>query len=105
MKKTFEKRHNGRTPAEIGEDAAKREGQVSDEKNPVYLFQTTDTSILLAIARDQLDPVKIAKRELARRGLGSDGQWIGFRAAKDFWNLAVYRNNKLVVIPGKNVNQ
>jgi len=70
-----------------------------DKKNPAYLFQEADTSILLAIAQDRIDPVELAKKELASRGLGSNGQWIGFKAARDFWGIAFYRNGKLVTIP------
>ena len=99
MKKTFEKRHNGRTSSEIGKDAAKREGQISDEKNPANLFQTTDVSLLLAIAQDRIDPVELAKKELANRGLGSYGQWIGFKKAKALWSVLFYRNGKAITIP------
>ena len=71
-----------------------------DDKNPAYLFQTTDTSILLAIAQDRIDPVELAKKELASRGLGSNGQWIGFKKAKALWDVLFYRNGKAITIPG-----
>ncbi|MFO7697898.1 MAG: hypothetical protein R6X16_12185 [Anaerolineae bacterium] len=54
-----------------------------DETNPEYLFSITATSLLLAIADGLIDPVALARRQLADRGLDSDGAWVGFdRAAQ-----------------------
>jgi hypothetical protein len=54
-----------------------------DQTNPAYIFSTTATSLLLAIAAGLLDPVALARRELASRGLDADGEWCGFdRAAQ-----------------------
>ena len=72
---------------------------MKDEKNPKFLFSLTDVDLLLAIAKDQIDPVDLAKKELANRGLGSDGKWMGFPEAKNFWNVTYYRNGKMITIP------
>jgi len=85
------------TPADYGEMAARHE--LGDDENPKFLFSLTDTKLLLAIAKDKLDAVDLARQELANRGLGSHGQWIGFKQAKNFWNHIVYRNGKGVTIP------
>jgi hypothetical protein len=52
-----------------------------DETLPEYLFSITHTDLLLAIAGGLIDPVAIARRTLADRGLDQDGQWVGFEEA------------------------
>ncbi|MBA4387656.1 MAG: hypothetical protein C0404_06720 [Verrucomicrobia bacterium] len=52
-----------------------------DHENPDYLFSTTSTVLLLAIAAGQIDPVALARRELANRGVDRSGAWVGFPAA------------------------
>lgn len=51
---------------------------VSDYDNPDFLFSTTNTNLLVAIAAGTIDPVALARRELAGRGLDRDGAWVGF---------------------------
>jgi hypothetical protein len=53
-----------------------------DATSPAYIFSTTATSLLLAIAAGLLDPVALARRELASRGLDGDGAWCGFDEAR-----------------------
>lgn len=54
-----------------------------DQTNPAFLYSTTATALLLAIAGGLLDPVALARRELASRGLDANGEWCGFdRAAQ-----------------------
>jgi hypothetical protein len=54
-----------------------------DATNPAYIYSTTATALLLAIAAGLIDPVALARRELASRGLDADGTWVGFdRAAQ-----------------------
>lgn len=50
-------------------------------------IQTADTKVLVAVARGELDLNEIARQELANRGLGLSGQWVGFEAAN-----AIVRN-------------
>lgn len=52
-----------------------------DATNPQFLFSTTATSLLLAAAAGLIDPVALARRELASRGLDANGEWCGFEAA------------------------
>ena len=58
---------------------------VSDDQNPRFLFSTTATDLLLAIAGGLIDPVALAQRELANRGLDQNGQWIGHERARKMW--------------------
>jgi len=58
----------------------------NDDENPKYMFQTTNTSLLSKIVSGELDPVDLARKEMANRGLNADGDWVGFdNAAKNFW--------------------
>jgi hypothetical protein len=57
-------------------------GDGRDITNPAYLFQQTATALLLAIAAGLIDPVLLARRELAGRGLDCDGAWVGFDRAR-----------------------
>lgn len=53
-----------------------------DNQQPDYLFNWTSNDLLVAIATGMIDPVKIAKLQLANRGLDQKtGTWIGFNAA------------------------
>lgn len=53
-----------------------------DYMNPAFLFSTTRTDLLLAAERGLIDIVKLARKELANRGLDADGNWIGFDEAR-----------------------
>ena len=54
-------------------------GDGRDITNPAYLFQQTATALLLAIAASLIDPVALARRELAGRGLDADGAVVRLR--------------------------
>ena len=46
-------------------------------------IQIALTKVLAAAARGEIDLNRLAREELASRGLDKDGQWVGFdRAAK-----------------------
>jgi len=45
-------------------------------------IQIALTKVLAAVARGELDLNRLAKEELAARGLNDRGNWIGFDAAK-----------------------
>ncbi|MFA6947115.1 MAG: hypothetical protein WC220_14575 [Pedobacter sp.] len=55
----------------------------SDEKNPQFLFSLTHNELLTAIVNKLIDPVKLAKKELANRGFDTSGKWIGFHSDKN----------------------
>lgn len=42
-----------------------------DETSPAYLYQQTATALRLAIADGQIDPVALARQQLAARGLST----------------------------------
>ena len=55
----------------------------SDDKNPAFMFQGTAAELLCKITSGEIDPVQLAKKELANRGLDASGKWVGFdNAAK-----------------------
>lgn len=60
---------------------------VSDAKNPAFVFSMTDFELLTKIAKGEIDPVVLAKTELANRGLNDNNTWIGFKQARKFWGL------------------
>lgn len=53
-----------------------------DETNPEHLFSLTAKSLLLAVADGLIDPVALARQQLAARGLDRDGEWCGFARAR-----------------------
>ena len=50
-------------------------------------IQIALTKVLAAVARGELDLNRLAKQELAARGLNDQGNWIGFDAAKKHHNV------------------
>ena len=60
---------------------------MTDELNPDLMFQLTPTPLLLRIARGELDPVALVKAELASRGIGPNGRWVGFNRARIEWGI------------------
>ena len=53
--------------------------------NPEFLFSLTHSALLVDIAKGRIDPVALAKKALANRGIDDKGQWIGFEKAERFW--------------------
>lgn len=47
----------------------------------IGFIQIADTKVLAAVARGEIDLNRIAREELANRGLGLRGEWVGFKAA------------------------
>jgi hypothetical protein len=58
--------------------AAKAAGISYDD---AAILQTASVDFLLAAARGRIDLNGMARAELASRGLGPDGKWVGFDAA------------------------
>ena len=48
----------------------------------IGFIQTAETKVLAAIARGEIDLNRIAREELAARGLGIHGEWVGFQKAR-----------------------
>jgi len=53
----------------------------------VGFIQIALTKVLAAVARGELDLNRLAREELASRGLNDHGNWIGFDAAKKHHNV------------------
>ena len=53
----------------------------------VGFIQIADTKVLAAVARGEIDLNRIAREELASRGLGLHGEWIGFQKARTIHGL------------------
>jgi hypothetical protein len=53
----------------------------------IGFIQIAKTKVLLAIARGEIDLNRIAKEELAARGLGLHGEWVGFEKARTIHGL------------------
>lgn len=58
------------------------DGSVPDKDNPLSLFSLTSVKLLTAIIRKEFNPVSLAARELAERGLSPEGKWVGFARAE-----------------------
>lgn len=56
-----------------------------DELHPDSLFSTTHSALLIDIAKGRIDPVALAKRTLANRGIDEKRRWIGFDKAGNYW--------------------
>ena len=61
--------------------------ELPDDLNPKFIFCNTATELLLEIAKEKLDAIDHAKAELAARGIGKAGVWVGFREAKKQWEV------------------
>ena len=59
----------------------------ADELNPAYIFNLTWTELLLKLADGTLNAQELARKEMANRGLGRNGEWVGFVQAKEEWKL------------------
>lgn len=60
--------------------------ELSDRKNPDYVFCLTDNDILMKAVTGQIDLLELAKRELAGRGIDYNGKFVGFALAKNGGN-------------------
>ncbi len=50
-------------------------------------IQTALAKVLAAAARGELDLNRLAREELAARGLDDHGKWVGFQRAKQIHNV------------------
>ncbi len=61
----------------------------SNESDPKYMFQGSDTSLVLKIAQGKIKAQEYAKYELQNRGFGKNGEWVGFDDSKKIWKSKV----------------
>ena len=48
----------------------------------IGFIQVAEAKVLAAVARGEIDLNRIAREELANRGLGLNGEWVGFDRAR-----------------------
>ena len=53
----------------------------------IGFIQIADAKVLAAVARGEIDLNRIAREELASRGLGLHGEWVGFQKARTIHGL------------------
>ncbi len=53
----------------------------------IGFIQIAETKVLAAVARGEIDLNLIVREELASRGLGLRGQWVGFENAREVHGL------------------
>lgn len=53
-----------------------------DDDNPSYIFSLTSNRLLSEAIKGDFDLIYLVRRELANRGLDSNGKWVGFEEAK-----------------------
>jgi hypothetical protein len=53
----------------------------------IGFIQIAPVKVLVAAARGEINLNRIAKEELAARGLGSHGEWVGFEKARKLHGL------------------
>ena len=53
----------------------------------IGFIQIADAKILAAVARGEIDLNRIAREELANRGLGLHGEWVGFQKARQIHGI------------------
>ncbi|WP_075795209.1 hypothetical protein [Massilia putida] len=53
----------------------------------IGFIQTALTKVLAAAARGEIDLNRLAREELASRGLDDKGNWVGFDRAKQIHNV------------------
>jgi hypothetical protein len=54
-------------------------------ENLTGCIQLLDTKAILLALSGEADIALLLREEIANRGMGSDGRWIGFAAAKELW--------------------
>lgn len=53
----------------------------------IGFIQIASAKVLAAVARGEIDLNRIAREELASRGLGLHGEWVGFERARKIHGL------------------
>jgi hypothetical protein len=53
----------------------------------IGFIQIADAKVLAAVARGEIDLNRIAREELAARGLGLNGEWVGFQKAREIHGI------------------
>ncbi len=56
-----------------------------EEQNAANYLQPMPSSTVAGIATGQIDAQRLAREEMANRGLGLAGEWVGFETARMLW--------------------
>lgn len=57
-------------------------GTIPDDQNPIFLFSSTATALLVKGLAKEFSFTEMARYTLASRGLNLKGEWVGFEKAK-----------------------
>lgn len=60
---------------------------LEDELNPRLMFSSIRSTLLFKIVEGRIDVKELTKKELANRGIGKGGFWIGFDGAQKEWGI------------------
>jgi len=69
------------------DDSNENQTDESDDLNPEYVFSTIHTELLLKLAIGAANAQELACKTMASRGLGRNGEWVGFDQAKKEWGI------------------
>lgn len=61
--------------------------ELPDELNPDFMFSITSSELLVQVATGKIDAIDYARKELAARGTGKAGVWVGFKEAARQWEV------------------
>lgn len=53
----------------------------------IGFIQIADSKVLAAVARGEIDLNRIAREEMAARGLDQNAKWVGFDKARQIYNV------------------
>ena len=60
---------------------------IPDEVNPKFIFNGTNTELLVRVLKGEIDPMRLVKEQLVQRGVDENGFWVGFIKAKRIHNV------------------
>jgi hypothetical protein len=60
---------------------------IPDDLNPKFIFNTTNTELLVRVLKGEIDPMRLVKEQLVQRGVDENGFWVGFAEAKRIHNV------------------
>jgi len=56
-----------------------KEEELKDDLNPIFIFSSTHTDLLVKAVKGEIILLELAKKELQNRGLSENGLWVGFK--------------------------
>jgi hypothetical protein len=70
------------TPEQINKyKQAAKDGSLPGDENPLLLFSTTSTNLLVKLLGKDFNLATLVRMQLRERGVNDKGQWIGFEKA------------------------